>query len=58
MGQKNMVIRFAENKDLDLLIQYDRHISDEEIKNSILRDHIYIAEENGQFMGWLRYNLF
>lgn len=51
-------IRFAENKDQDLLIQYDRHISKEEIKNSILRNRIYITGVNGRFAGWLRYNLF
>lgn len=53
-----MDIRFAENKDIELLIQYDKHISKEEIKNSIRRNRIYIAEDNGQFVGWLRYNLF
>lgn len=53
-----MDIRFAESKDMEILVRYDRHISKEEIENSILRNYIYIAEDNGRFMGWLRYNLF
>ncbi|MCI8639749.1 MAG: GNAT family N-acetyltransferase [Coprococcus sp.] len=53
-----MNIRFAESKDIGILVRYDRHISKEEIENSILRNFIYIAEDHGRFRGWLRYNLF
>ena len=53
-----MNIRFAQNKDVEILARYDRHISKEEIENSILRKYVYIAEDNGWFLGWLRYNLF
>ena len=53
-----MDIRFAENKDLNLLYKNDKHISKEEIQSSIRRNRIYIAEDNGAFVGWMRYNLF
>lgn len=53
-----MNIRHAKNKDIELLIRYDRHISKQEMEKSILWNRIYIAEENGQLIGWLRYNLF
>ena len=40
------------------LLQYDRHISEPELKHLISRGRILIAEENGIFCGWLRWNLF
>lgn len=52
-----MKIRTAKISDLELLRQ-DRHISENELKNSISCKRVYIAEENGVFAGWLRYNLF
>lgn len=53
-----MNIRLAENKDMDLLISYDKHISKEELVHAIQQNRIYIAEDNGYFAGWLRYGLF
>lgn len=53
-----MRIRHADISDIDIISEYDKHISKAEIKNSISLDRIYIAEENGRFIGWLRYNLF
>lgn len=53
-----MNIRFAENKDIDLLISYDKHISKEELVHVIQQNRVYIAEDNGYFVGWLRYGLF
>ena len=53
-----MNIRFAEIKDIDLLIRYDKHIAKEEIRNIIRQSRIYIVEKDSQFVGWLRYNLF
>lgn len=53
-----MNIRLAKSTDVDLLAQYDKHISREEMNDIIQRDRIYIAEDDGQFAGWLRYNLF
>lgn len=53
-----MEIRCAEKNDIDLLAEYDQHISKEELESSIHLRRVYIAEENGGFAGWLRYNLF
>lgn len=53
-----MNIRLAENKDMDLLISYDKHISKEELVHVIQQNRVYIAEDNGYFAGWLRYGLF
>lgn len=53
-----MNIRLAENRDINLLISYDKHVSKEELVNVIQQNHTYIAEDNGHFAGWLRYGLF
>jgi len=53
-----MNIHLATNDDIDILCLYDRHISREELKNSINLDRIFIAEKDKKFIGWLRYNLF
>lgn len=54
-----ITIRFAKNRDRDMLIQYDKHIpAKEELENLLDRRRVLIAEENGRFAGWLRYGLF
>lgn len=53
-----MTIRKADTHDIDVLLQYDKHITREELTNSINLGRVYVAEENNQFCGWLRYNLF
>ncbi len=53
-----MPIRIAELKDLDLIKKYDRHIAELEYTNLLTSGKIIIAEENGNFIGWLRYNYF
>ncbi len=53
-----MNIRVAEFGDFNILSVHDKHISKEELERSIERGRIYIAEERGRFIGWLRYNLF
>lgn len=53
-----MEIRYAKKTDIVLLTEHDKHISKEELKNAVSLRRIYIAEENGSFVGWLRYNLF
>lgn len=40
------------------LLQYDRHISEPELKNLVSCGRILVAEEDGVFCGWLRWNLF
>lgn len=53
-----MTIRTATLQDLEVLSRYDRHISPKELKNSIRLGRVAVAEENGEFLGWLRWNLF
>lgn len=51
-------IRETTSEDIEILKKYDRHISKQELENSIRLNRVYIAEEAGVFIGWLRYNLF
>ncbi len=53
-----MNIRYAMETDAELVMELDQHIAKEEIKNAIHLHRIYLAEENGRVVGWLRYNLF
>lgn len=53
-----MNIRTAKMDDILTLKQYDRHISAQELENSVSLGRVYVAEEEGKFAGWLRYNLF
>lgn len=52
------MIRYANLEDLDILTKYDKHITKEEIINSINLKRIIVMFENNKFVGWLRYNLF
>ena len=53
-----MLIRVATEADLQVIKTYDHHISQKELSASIQRNRVYLAEEQGKFLGWLRYNLF
>lgn len=53
-----MNIRLATINDIGILSEHDRHISKTELENLIRLNRIYIAEDNDEFVGWLRYNLF
>ena len=53
-----MSIRIAQINDLHFLKQYDKHISENELKNAINQEQILIAEIDGKNIGWLRYNYF
>ena len=53
-----MSIRAAVNEDIDFLIRHDTHISEEELCHAIMRNRVYIIEEDEKRIGWLRYNLF
>lgn len=52
------MIRVATIEDIEIVEKYDRHISKQELENSIRLNRVYVAEEAGVFIGWLRYNLF
>lgn len=53
-----MNIRIANKSDLSILVYYDKHISEDELAYSMMRERILIIEENNHLIGWLRYNLF
>ena len=44
--------------DHDWLTAHDRHIDGEELAESIRRDRVLIMEQDGERVGWLRWNLF
>jgi len=51
-------IRYAENSDYLWLKEHDDHISEKILKKKIENNEIFIIENNGKIIGWLRYNLF
>lgn len=53
-----MEIRRADPADIGLLAGYDSHISESELRNAICLGRVYLAQEHGSLVGWLRYNLF
>jgi len=53
-----MIIRHAEITDYLWLKEHDRHICEKILKTKIKSKEIYIAQENKELIGWLRYNLF
>lgn len=53
-----MTIRTAVLSDLTTLCKYDHHISPAELEMQIRRNRILVAEADGTFIGWLRWNLF
>ena len=53
-----MEIRDAKPGDLEMVSEYDEHISKEEMKNSIKMKRIILLFINGEYGGWLRFNLF
>ena len=52
------MIRYAFIDDLAILKKYDVHILENELRNSLNKNRIIVMEDDGVFMGWLRYNLF
>lgn len=52
------MIRYANENDFELLINYDTHISSTELRNCINTKKILIMFHNNSFIGWLRFNLF
>lgn len=52
------MIRYAQSGDAELLLQYDKHIAESELKNKIALKQIIMMFDGNDFIGWLRYNLF
>lgn len=53
-----MTIRPAALSDLPVLAAHDHHIASAELDNLIRLGRVLIAEAEGQFAGWLRWNYF
>lgn len=53
-----MTIRTATMDDLSSLAKHDHHISEKEFGNLISLGRVTLAEVEGEFSGWLRWNLF
>lgn len=53
-----MNLRYAAAHDLDTISGYDKHIDKRELLSLINQKRVFIAEQDGELRGWLRYNLF
>ncbi|MDE6656864.1 MAG: GNAT family N-acetyltransferase [Anaeroplasmataceae bacterium] len=51
-------IRLANLKDTEFLVENDKHIAYDILRDSIEKGCIYILEIEDKIIGWLRYNLF
>ncbi len=51
------MIRYADERDFDILKKYDKHIEASELQKSIDAKKVFIMLNDG-LIGWLRYNLF
>lgn len=53
-----MRIQKASASEIETILQQDKHIARKELENSVNLERVYTAYDNGEFCGWLRYNLF
>ena len=51
-------IRYAVSDDYLWLIEHDKHISEKILKSKIENMELYVVENYGKIIGWLRYGLF
>lgn len=51
-------MKFADKNDIEMILKYDKHISRDELSRLIGTKRVLICTHNGEFAGWLRYNLF
>lgn len=51
-------IRLANLKDTEFLVENDKHIAYDILRESIEKEYIYVLEQDNKIIGWLRYNLF
>ena len=52
------MIRYADMRDFEVLKEYDRHISERELKNVLTAKRVLVNYEGDKFIGWLRFGLF
>ena len=53
-----MTIRIATASDLETITRHDRHITPAELETLLRLGRVALAEEDGEFLGWMRWNLF
>lgn len=53
-----MKIRLAVARDVSALHELDHHIAVRELETLVRLNRVYVAQEDGEIIGWLRYNLF
>ena len=53
-----MEIRYAAPSDLEMIVEYDDDVSEEVLKNAIEMKRIILLFIDGEFEGYLRFNLF
>ena len=58
IAEKDVIIKYADDKDFLWIIEHDRHISENILKNKINNNEVYMVKYKGITIGWLRYNLF
>ncbi|HIT53559.1 MAG TPA: GNAT family N-acetyltransferase [Candidatus Fimivicinus intestinavium] len=51
-------VRKAEQRDLDFLLTYDRHIAPQELQSVVAMGRMLVLEAESGIIGWLRWNLF
>ncbi len=52
------MIKYANMQNFNDLKEYDRHISESELKSLIAAKRVIIMQNDGMFIGWLRFGLF
>ena len=52
------MVRKANAGDTNTILTRDRHISREELQALIARGRLYLEEQDGKLVGWMRYSLF
>ncbi len=52
------MIRYADIQDITVLSEYDKHISESELKNIIPAKRVLVMYQGDDFIGWLRFGLF
>ena len=53
-----MEIRYAKADELEMIAEYDEHLSKDELNNAIAMKRIILLFIEGEYEGWLRFNLF
>lgn len=52
------MIRYADIQDFTVLKEFDKHISESELRNIIPAKRVLVMYQGDEFIGWLRFGLF